>query len=115
MFEKTGCDAVMIGRAAQGDPWIFERCVHYIETGEILPPPTYEERIAAALKHVEESIEEKGEFTGIAETRKHLCWYTKGIPGASEARVRINRAESLEEIKEIFAPLLNPSLLNSDT
>jgi len=106
MFEETGCDAIMIGRAAQGDPWIFERCVHFIKTREILPPPTFKERIDAALNHLEEAIAEKSEFVGIAETRKHLHWYTKGMPGASEARAKLNKAESINEIKEIFALLL---------
>lgn len=106
MFNVTGCDGIMIGRGAQGNPWIFKRVVHYLETGEILPEPTAMERIDVALRHTENLIEYKGEFIGIREMRKHLCWYIKGIKGASDARVRINGAESFEEIKNILCGLV---------
>lgn len=105
MLDVTGCDAVMIGRGAQGNPWIFKRAEHYLHTGEILPEPSNTEKIAVALRHSESLIAYKGEFIGVREMRKHLCWYIKGMKGASGARVRINKAETLDEIKRICESL----------
>src|SRR5699024_8841428 len=79
MFEKTGCDAIMNGRAAQGNPWIFKRVSRYLKTGEILPDPTSHEIISMILRHIEMLIEYKGERVGIREMRKHISWYTKGL------------------------------------
>lgn len=105
MFDATGCDGIMIGRGAQGNPWIFRRVVHYLQTGEDLPEPTAEEKIAVAVRHAESLIEYKGEFIGVREMRKHLCWYIKGIKGASNARVKINKAEDFNKIKKILSNL----------
>ncbi len=106
MFEQTGCDAIMIGRAAQGNPWIFHEITHYLETGEILPPPTNEERLEMALRHARMLIDYKGEHIGLKEMRKHFCWYIKGIKGAPEARLKINMSESLAEIEHIARGLI---------
>lgn len=102
MIDKTNCDAVMIGRAAQGNPWIFKRTIHYINTGELLPLPSTEEKIETALNHLKMLIEYKNEYIGIREMRKHIGWYTKGLPNSSETRVLINKAESKDEIIELL-------------
>ena len=101
LFEHTGCDAIMIGRGAQGNPWIFKRTIHYLKTGELLPEPTAAERAETALRHARMLIEYKGEYIGVREMRRHLSDYTKGLPGAAAIRGRINCAESYEEIEEL--------------
>lgn len=88
MLETTGADAVMIGRASFGDPWIFRRVTHYLQTGEHLPPPTAPERAAMARWHVDRMVEIKGEGVAIPEMRKQLAWYLKGTPGSAEYRKR---------------------------
>lgn len=102
MFEYTNCDAVMIGRASQGNPWIFKRTLHYINTGELLEEPSLQEKVNTALKHLYMLTEYKGEYTGIREMRKHLGWYIKGIENSAQMRVLINKAETKEEIKDIL-------------
>ena len=102
MFDYTGCDAIMIGRGAQGNPWIFKRTLHYLETGVVLPEPEYDEKIDLALRHARMLIEFKGEYIGVREMRKHIAWYTKGLKGAAELRVKINSAKSYEEIEKIL-------------
>ncbi|MBM7856042.1 nifR3 family TIM-barrel protein [Desulfohalotomaculum tongense] len=102
MMEETGCDAVMIGRAAMGNPWIFKQTIHYLKTGELLPGPRPEERIKTAIRHLELIVEDKGEKIGVAEMRKHAAWYTKGLPGAARLRRHINQAQTPEELREIL-------------
>ena len=102
MLEYTGCDAIMIGRAAQGNPWIFERIVHYLKTGEILPKPSINEKIDIAIKHLHMLIDCKGEYIGIREMRKHLGWYIKGMPKSSEMRVIINGVEDPKRMEELL-------------
>ncbi len=102
MIEQTGCDGVMIGRAALGNPWIFTRTVHYLKTGELLPGPTYEERIATALRHLELLVSFKGEKVAVWEMRKHAAWYTRGLRNSARLRESINKAQSKEEIKDIL-------------
>lgn len=102
MFDKTNCDAVMIGRAAEGNPWIFKRTIHYINTGELLPLPSIDEKIQMALKHLQMLIDYKGEYIGIREMRKHLGWYTKGLPNSCETRILINKSENKDEIIELL-------------
>ncbi len=105
MMRVTGCDAVMIGRAALGNPWIFRQTVHYLATGEVPAPPTRQEKIEVALKHFELLLETKGERTAVLEMRKHAAWYLKGTPGAARMRVRINQAASAEELEKILSEL----------
>ncbi|MGL4362874.1 MAG: tRNA dihydrouridine synthase DusB [Cellulosilyticaceae bacterium] len=102
MMDITGCDAVMIGRAAQGNPWIFSRTLHYLKTGEILPVPTLEERIPIIIKHAEMLVEYKGEYVGIREMRAHLMAYVKGIHGATAFRRQMTNIESIDEIKKLL-------------
>lgn len=98
MLEMTGCDAVMIGRGAQGNPWIFSRILHFIKTGKILPEASIEERVSTAIRHMNMLIELKGEYTGINEMRKHIAWYLKGIKNSAAMRDRIFKTSSKAEI-----------------
>ncbi len=102
MLDYTGCDAIMIGRAAQGNPWIFKRVVHYLETGEILEKPSINEKIDVAINHLHMLVEYKGEYIGIREMRKHLGWYIKGMPKSSEMRVIINGIEDSKKMEELL-------------
>lgn len=102
IIDYTGCDAIMVGRGAQGNPWIFKRIIHYLETGELLPEPTSEERANMALRHAKMLIDYKGEYTGVREMRKHLSDYTKGMKGAAEMRGKINTATSFEQIEAMI-------------
>ena len=102
LLEYTGCDALMVGRGAQGNPWIFQRILHYLQTGEILPEPTGEERVEKALRHAQMLIDYKGEYIGVREMRKHMAWYMKGLPGAAELRGKLNYAETMEQLEELL-------------
>lgn len=102
MLDYTGCDAIMIGRSAQGNPWIFKRVVHYLETGEILEKPSINEKIDVAINHLHMLVEYKGEYIGIREMRKHLGWYIKGMPKSSEMRVIINGIEDSKKMEELL-------------
>lgn len=96
--KKTGCDAIMIGRGAQGNPWIFDRINHYIKTGEIKPEPSVDEKIKTAIKHFSLAIREDGEYVAVREMRKHLGWYLKGMKGSARLRDSINKMESASEV-----------------
>lgn len=102
LMEFTGCDAIMIGRGAQGNPWIFKRTIHYLQTGELLPEPTAEERVEKALRHAQMLMEYKGEYIGIREMRKHMAWYMKGLPGAAELRGRLNVTENMADMEALL-------------
>ena len=102
LFEHTGCDAIMVGRGAQGNPWIFKRILHYLETGELLPEPTAEEKVEKALRHSQMLIDYKGEYIGVREMRKHMAWYMKGLPGAAELRGKLNHAETMEQLEVLL-------------
>ncbi|WP_317366813.1 tRNA dihydrouridine synthase DusB [uncultured Tyzzerella sp.] len=102
ILEYTGCDAIMIGREAQGNPWIFKRVVHYLKTGEIISNPSINEKIDVAIKHLHMLIQCKGEYIAIREMRKHLGWYIKGMPKSSEMRVIINGVEKPEKMEELL-------------
>lgn len=104
MIEQTGCDGVMIGRGALGNPWIFENVINLFE-GREKREISVDETVDVAISHLVLMISDKGERAGIAESRKHLGWYMKGIRGAAELRNRINCAESLEELSEILNSL----------
>ena len=110
MINKTNCDAIMIGRGAQGNPWIFKRINHYMKTGEILPGPTCEEKINTALKHLKLAVEEHGEYIAVREMRKHIAWYLKGLRGSARLRDEINKIESYEEVVNKLSYYLDHSL-----
>ena len=98
MLEKTNCDAIMIGRGAQGNPWIFNRINHYMETGEILPKPTAEEKINTAIEHMKLAVEEHGEYVAVREMRKHIGWYIKGLKNSARYRDEINKLTDSEGV-----------------
>lgn len=102
MREETGCDGFMIGRGAQGNPWIFKQIIHKLETGEDLPRPTVQEVCEMVLRHARLQIETKGEYTGIREIRKHAAWYTAGYKNSAKLRGRINEVESMEDLEKLF-------------
>jgi len=91
LYAETGCDAVMIGRAAQGNPWLFTQVAHYLATGEQLPAPSLSERVEMAIEHGNLLIEDKGHRVGVREMRKHICWYLRGFYGAAHFREEVMR------------------------
>jgi tRNA-dihydrouridine synthase B len=97
VLQHTGADAVMIGRAAQGRPWLFREIEHFLATGEHLPPPAVEEIRAVLVGHVHELYAFYGEHTGLRVARKHISWYTKGLAGSATFRHQMNQLESVEE------------------
>lgn len=101
-LDITGADAVMIGRGAQGNPWIFPQLIHWLHTGAELSPPTLAERARVILRHLDLLVGYKGEYIGIREMRKHAAWYTRGLKGSAELRERFNRAASREEFVNIL-------------
>ncbi|SDE25612.1 tRNA dihydrouridine synthase DusB [Sporomusa acidovorans] len=102
MLTETGCDGIMIGRGAQGNPWIFRQVAHYLATGEILSPPMLTERIDMLLRHLDMLVDHKGEYVGIREMRSHAAWYTKGLPSSAELRLKFNQAASKEDFIRIM-------------
>lgn len=108
MFQETGVDGIMIGRASFGNPWIFQKIAHFLETGEKLSDPTNLERLEVMKKHIHLAVQEKGEIA-VKELRKHIAWYTKNLKNSSEFRNRINQIETevelLQKIEEYFKTL----------
>ena len=98
LLTQTGCDGVMIGRAARGNPWIFSQVAAYLEDGTLLPKPDIEEVKKTILEHARLQLETKGEYTGIREMRKHVSWYTTGYPNSARLRQVVNLTESFEEL-----------------
>ena len=105
MMRSTGCDAVMVGRAVQGNPWIFRELNHYFATGEELPGPTAAEIREMILRHARAQIDLKGEFTGIREMRKHVAWYTAGMRHSAGLRRESNTIASYEELEKLLENL----------
>ncbi|CAH1385804.1 tRNA dihydrouridine synthase DusB [Candidatus Nitrotoga sp. M5] len=97
VLQQTGADAVMIGRAAQGRPWLFREIEHFIKTGTHLPAPQVDEVLRVLLKHVNELYAFYGEHTGLRVARKHISWYTKGLIGSAHFRHHMNQLESSTE------------------
>uniref|UniRef100_UPI004056BA02 tRNA dihydrouridine synthase DusB n=1 Tax=Alistipes sp. TaxID=1872444 RepID=UPI004056BA02 len=102
MFDRYGVDAVMIGRATYGRPWIFREVRHYLDTGEVLPQPSVVERVAIAKEHLSKSIEVKGERVGVLEMRRHLSNYFKGLPNFKDTRMKL---VTENEPAELFATI----------
>ena len=99
MLDETGCDGVMIGRAIEGNPWIFREAKTYLETGVVPAQPSIEERVTVMLRHLHDVIGLLGESIGVREMRKHLCWYTKGLSGGGEFREKVNHLTTIDEVK----------------
>jgi len=102
LIEQTGCDGVMIGRGALGNPWLITRTQHFLRYGKVLPEPPIEERIQVALQHFERVLRYKGERIGLNEMRKHAVWYIKGIKKAAQLRDKIMQIRSPEEMRAIL-------------
>ncbi|MCI7540850.1 MAG: tRNA dihydrouridine synthase DusB [Veillonellaceae bacterium] len=101
--EVTGCEAVMVGRAAQGNPWIFRQLTHYLRTGERLPGPTMRERAEVIVRHLDLLLKYKGDYVGPREMRKHATWYTRGIVHGAILRDLFNKATTRENFLAILA------------
>ena len=102
MQKETGCDGVMIGRGAQGTPWIFSELLAYDRTGEMPKRPTMEEIKQMICRHARLQVKYKGEYLGIREMRKHVSWYTSGLPNSARLRGEINAVESLVELENLL-------------
>ena len=107
MMKETGCDGVMIGRAVQGNPWIFREILSQINDGIVLPRPTMEEMRDMIIRHAKLQLEYKGEYTAIREMRKHVSWYTTGLPGSAKFRKHVNEMETLEGLIETVEKLFS--------
>src|SRR5690606_26646937 len=102
MLQQTGCDGVMIGRGALGNPWMLHRTVHYLETGELLPEPTPREKVEIALLHMDRLIALRGEEVAVREMRKHASWYLKGLRGAARVKERVNEQTTREGMARVL-------------
>jgi tRNA-dihydrouridine synthase len=102
MLDLTGCDGVMIGRAALGNPWMLYRTVQYLTKGELLPEPSAREKVAICLLHAERLVHFKGERVGLLEMRKHAAWYLKGLSGSTHTKNLINSVETLDELRRVL-------------
>ena len=114
MLEYTGCDSVMVGRGALGRPWVFKQINEYLKNGIILPEPPVEERMDIMLRHISALIEDKGEYIGTREARKHSAWYMKGIRGAAAFRRELGTIESYEQLVEISKKVIEAAKSDED-
>lgn len=110
MLEKTKCDAIMIGRGSQGNPWIFKRINHYMKTGEVLPEPTLEEKITTAIWHMNLAVAEHGDYVAVREMRKHIGWYLKGLKNSAKYRDQINKITDYKEVIIMLEEYMQHSL-----
>jgi tRNA-dihydrouridine synthase len=102
MLDQTGCDGVMIGRGALGNPWMLYRTVQYLNTGELMPEPGAEEKIKVAILHMDRLIDLKGEAVAVREMRKHLAWYLKGLKSAARVKDVIMEETKRDEMVRIL-------------
>lgn len=101
MYEKTGCDLIMVGRGALGCPWLFQQISAYIKTGNVIPEPPVSQKMVIMLGHIQALCHERGDRIGMREARKHALWYTKGLRGSAEYRRRLSTVENFEELEQI--------------
>ena len=113
VLDYTGADAIMVGRAAQGNPWIFREINHYLQTGTLLPPPSWDHMRDVLLAHLDHHYSFYGEYTGVRTARKHIGWYIEHIPDAELFRQQMNRLESCQAqynaVNQWFTKLVNES------
>lgn len=102
MLEETGCDGIMVGRGAKGNPWLFASLKSYLADGRLLSEPTLQQRKDMILRHCRMLLEDKGDFLGIREMRKHVAWYTAGCVGSAALRREANYMESIEQLEELL-------------
>ena len=105
MLDRTGCDGIMIGRGAMGNPWLFEEISASLDR-RAYAPPTYRERLDMALAQLDSMIEEHGDRVGFAQAKKHLAWYIAGMKGSAAARNDIMSAETPKMVEKIFSDLI---------
>lgn len=108
LLEETGCDGVMVGRGARGNPWIFREILNYLRDGVRHGEPTPEEVKETVLRHAGLQLAYKGEYIGIREMRKHVSWYTAGYPGSARLRQRINEMETFEDLEKSIVSIFSP-------
>lgn len=113
MLEETGCDGLMLARGTQGNPWLFSRINHYLDTGELLPEPDRAEISRMILRHARLQIELKGEVLGMKEMRKHIAWYTAGLPHSAGIRRECNQVETLPELEALLQEKLAYTVLDN--
>ena len=106
MYDETGCDLVMVGRGAMGNPWLFKRIECYMQTGELIPEPTPYERMTVLKKHIELLCRYKGEYVGMREARKHSSWYIKGMRGAAEFSRECGAISTMEDLERLIDRVL---------
>ncbi|MCX7749329.1 MAG: tRNA dihydrouridine synthase DusB [Clostridia bacterium] len=106
MLRYTNCDAVMVGRGAQGNPWIFKKIIQYMNTGKHITGPEPEEKINTIIRHMNMLVELKGEHIGVCEMRKHIAWYIKGMRNATQVKEKVFRLSSKEEIIQLLRDFL---------
>lgn len=106
MADQTGCDGFMIGRGAQGNPWIFSQMLTFLQTGVLPPKPSLDEVAKMLLRHARMQLEVKGAYTGIREIRKHAAWYTSGYRNSARLRGKINEVETYEQLESLFLDIL---------
>ncbi|TCZ74349.1 tRNA dihydrouridine synthase DusB [Paenibacillus albiflavus] len=111
MLDQTGCDGVMIGRAALGNPWMLYRTVHYLETGKLLDEPSAKEKMDIAILHMDRLIALKGERVAVKEMRKHMAWYLKGLKGAARAKDAIMEQTTRDGMAQILEEFSNSEVL----
>jgi tRNA-dihydrouridine synthase B len=109
-LEQSGADGVMIGRGAYGRPWFLKQAMHYLRTGERLPDPTIAEQYAAVRTHFEAMLEHYGTETGVRMARKHLGWYSKGLPASAEFRAAVNRETEADKVRALLAAFFLPAV-----
>jgi tRNA-dihydrouridine synthase B len=109
-LEQSGADGVMIGRGAYGRPWFVNQVMHYLDTGERLPDPSLDRQLAIVLEHYDDMLSHYGRSTGLRMARKHLGWYSKGLPGSAEFRAAVNRTEEPEQVKAMVRGFYEPLL-----
>lgn len=106
MLEKTNADAIMIGRGALGNPWVFSKINAYLDECRVLPEPSITQKMAVMLKHIQKIIEYKGEYTAMREARHHAAYYTKGMRGGAKLRAEIGKLERFEQLQELSYRIL---------
>ncbi|MBO8169756.1 MAG: tRNA dihydrouridine synthase DusB [Thermoanaerobacteraceae bacterium] len=106
MLEETGCDGVMIGRGSLGNPWIFKRTFELLRNGTKIPPPTPQEKVKMALRHLDMMVTFKGEYVAVREMRKHIAWYLKDMRNAARMRERVNQRQSVEDLRNLLQKYL---------
>jgi tRNA-dihydrouridine synthase B len=109
-LEQSGADGIMIGRGAYGRPWFLNQAIHYLRTGEKLPDPSFAQQYAMVRGHFEAMLEHYGQETGVRMARKHLGWYSKGLPASAEFRAVVNRETEPAKVRALLAAFFLPAL-----